>query len=112
MKLFAMKSIVLAAIGIIAAHAAFARTQPQTVDDALKLAANEHLPVFIDFQAQWCYSCYFMATHVLNGPQWEALEKRIVPIEVDADSPDGANWMKKLGIKALPNYVVLKADGS
>jgi len=32
--------------------------------------------------------------------------------EVDADSPDGAAWMTKLGIKALPSFVVLKPDGS
>jgi thiol-disulfide isomerase/thioredoxin len=83
-----------------------------TVDDALAQAKREHVPVFVDFQAQWCYSCYYMATHVLNGPQWEKLGKRMHAIEVDADSPDGAAWMKKLAVKALPSYVVLKPDGS
>jgi thiol-disulfide isomerase/thioredoxin len=82
-----------------------------TVDEALAQAQREHVPVFIDFQAQWCYSCYFMATHVLNGPQWEAANKRMHAIEVDADSPDGAAWMKKLAVKALPSYVVLKPSG-
>jgi thiol-disulfide isomerase/thioredoxin len=83
-----------------------------TVDAALAQAQREHVPLFVDFQAQWCYSCYFMATHVLNGAQWEAAAKRMHAIEVDADSPDGAAWMNKLGVKALPSYVVLKADGS
>jgi len=83
-----------------------------TIDAALAQAQREHVPLFVDFQAQWCYSCYFMATHVLNGPQWQAAAKRMHAIEVDADSPDGAAWMKKLGVKALPSYVVLKADGS
>src|SRR5215475_12681934 len=83
-----------------------------TVDAALAQAQREHVPVFVDFQAQWCYSCYYMATHVLNGPQWEKLGKRTRAIEVDADSPDGAAWMKKLAVKALPSYVVLKPDGS
>jgi thiol-disulfide isomerase/thioredoxin len=87
------------------------RELARSVDDALAHAQREHVPVFIDFQAQWCYSCYFMATHVLTGPQWQALEKRMRVIEVDADSPDGASWMKKLSVKALPSYVVLKADG-
>ena len=89
---------------------AFAREA--TVDEALAQAQREHVPVFVDFQAQWCYSCYFMATHVLNGPQWEKLGKRMHVIEVDADSPDGAAWMKKLSVQALPSYVVLTSDGS
>jgi thiol-disulfide isomerase/thioredoxin len=82
------------------------------VDEALARAQREHVPVFVDFQAQWCYSCYFMATHVLTGPQWETANKRMHALEVDADSPEGAAWMKKLAVKALPSYVVLNPDGS
>ncbi|HEX4481304.1 MAG TPA: thioredoxin family protein [Rudaea sp.] len=107
-----MKRIVAAILfGLFASHA-IARTAPQTIDAALKQAQVEHLPVFADFQAQWCYSCYFMSTHVLTGPEWQAMEKRMVVVDVDADSPDGARWMKQLNVKALPMFVVLKSDGS
>jgi thioredoxin-like negative regulator of GroEL len=84
---------------------------PKTVDAALAQAKKTHTPVLLDFGAPWCYSCYFMLTHVLNGPEWTALEARTVVAEVDADSPDGAAWMRKLQIKALPAYVVLNEDG-
>ena len=84
---------------------------PKTVDDALAQARKTHQPVFLDFGAPWCYSCYFMMTHVLNGTEFEKLESRTVVAEVDADSPDGAAWMKKLQIKALPAYVVLNENG-
>ncbi len=107
-----MKTIVVSALLAIGSLHAAESSKPQTIDDALKQAQREHLPVFADFQAQWCYSCYFMATHVLNGPEWESLEKRVVVVEVDADSPDGARWMNQLSIKALPMYVVLKPDGN
>ncbi|MEP6482960.1 MAG: thioredoxin family protein [Rudaea sp.] len=103
--------MIFAMFGLLSMNA-IARSHPQSIDDALKQAQAEHLPVFADFQAQWCYSCYFMATHVLTGAEWDAMEKRMVVVEVDADSPDGARWMKKLDVKALPMFVVLKPDGS
>jgi thiol-disulfide isomerase/thioredoxin len=90
--------------------AALAET-PKTVDAALAQAKKAHQPVFLDFSAPWCYSCYFMMTHVLNGPEFEKLESRAVVAEIDADSPDGAAWMKKLQVKALPAYVVLNENG-
>jgi thiol-disulfide isomerase/thioredoxin len=82
-----------------------------TVDDVIAKAKKTHTPVLLDFGAPWCYSCYFMATHVLNGAVWKALEKRTVVGDVDADSPDGAAWMKKLQVKALPAYIVLNENG-
>ncbi|GAA0716228.1 thioredoxin family protein [Dokdonella soli] len=82
-----------------------------SVDAALAKAKKAHAPVLIDFSAPWCYSCYFMATHVLNGKEWKAVEAKTVVAEVDADSPDGAAWMKKLEVKALPAYVVLNENG-
>src|SRR5215467_7517881 len=85
---------------------------PKTVDDALAQAKKTHQPVLLDFGAPWCYSCYFMMTHVLNGPEWQKLEARTVVGEIDADSPDGAAWMKKLQVKALPAYIVLNEDGA
>jgi len=97
-------------IALALSSTAFAAA-PATVDDALALAKKTHTPVLLDFGAPWCYSCYFMATHVLNGAEWKALEKRTVVGEIDADSPDGAAWMKKLQIKALPAYVVLNENG-
>ena len=91
-----------------ALHAA----EPASVDAALAQAKHAHQPLLLDFSAPWCYSCYFMATHVLNGAEWDALGRRTVVAAVDADSPDGAAWMKKLEIKALPAYVVLDENGA
>ena len=84
---------------------------PASVDDALAQAKKTHQPVLLDFGAPWCYSCYFMMTHVLTGAQWQKIEARTVVAEVDADSADGAAWMKKLQVKALPGYVVLNENG-
>jgi thiol-disulfide isomerase/thioredoxin len=108
-----MKSAVLVVLLIVCGAVQAAEPDAtKTVDAALAAAQREHRPVLLDFQAQWCYSCYYMATHVLTGSKWQPIEKRVRVTEVDADSPDGAAWMKKLSVKALPSYVVLKADGS
>jgi thioredoxin-like negative regulator of GroEL len=94
------------------AAAAHAAESPATVDEALAHAKKAHAPVLLDFHAPWCYSCYFMATHVLNGKEWQAVENRTIVAAVDADSPDGAAWMAKLQVKALPAYVVLNENGA
>ena len=83
-----------------------------TLDAALKTAVERKSPVLVDFHAPWCYSCYFMAKHVLVGPKWEAIEHKTVVVELDADSPEGAYWKTLWGVKALPSYVILKPDGA
>jgi thioredoxin-like negative regulator of GroEL len=105
-----MKNLLLTALLALAGSGAHA-AGPASVDAALTQARTAHQPVLIDFTAPWCYSCYFMATHVLNGKEWDTLGARAILVEVDADSPDGAAWMKKLEVKALPAYVVLNEDG-
>jgi Thioredoxin-like len=105
-------TLIAAALSVVVSAHAAEHAAPQTIDAALAQAQREHRPVLIDFSAPWCYSCYYMASHVLNGPEWNQLENRVVVVESDADSPDGSHWMEKLAIKALPAYVALNADGS
>ncbi|TJY65209.1 hypothetical protein E4T66_03020 [Sinimarinibacterium sp. CAU 1509] len=78
---------------------------------ALARAGVQGSAVIVDFHAPWCYSCYYMASHVLTGPEWTAVGKRAVVIEADADAPDGAALMARWDIKALPAYLVLDAQG-
>src|SRR5579859_636697 len=101
----------LASLTHASLHAADARA-PQTIDEAIKASAQQHRPVLLDFQAVWCYSCYYMASHVLNGPEWDAVQRKAIVVEVDADSPDGQAWMKKLNTSFLPSYVLLDEHGS
>lgn len=101
----------LAALPSVGLHAAEAKT-PLTIDEALKASAEQHRPVLVDFQAVWCYSCYYMASHVLNGSEWNAVQRKAIVVEADADSPDGQTWMKKLNASFLPSYVVLDEHGN
>ena len=107
-----MKKLIASALFLLLTPAYAAdTTAPATIADALKQAAQQHRPVLVDFHAVWCYSCYYMASHVLNGPDWQSVERKAIVIEADADSPDGRQWMDKLKISALPSYVVLDEHG-
>ncbi|MFT4047356.1 MAG: thioredoxin family protein, partial [Solimonas sp.] len=97
-----------------AAPASAATTAPGeslSYDDAVARAKARQVPLIVDFHAPWCYSCYFMATNVLTGPEWQAVEKKSVVVEVDADSPEGAALRQRYGVKMLPSYLVLNAQG-
>lgn len=106
-----LASLLLAMLPSVGVHAADAKA-PLTIDEALKVSAEQHRPVLVDFQAVWCYSCYYMASHVLNGPEWDAVQRKAIVVEADADSPDGQTWMKKLNASFLPSYVVLDEHGN
>ena len=101
-----------AALMLASLQAGAADKAPTTIADALKTAATQHRPVLVDFQAVWCYSCYYMASHVLNGPEWEAAQRKAIVVESDADSPEAQTWMKKLKTSFLPTYVVLDEHGN
>jgi thiol-disulfide isomerase/thioredoxin len=107
-SLLAAAMLACSAFGL---HAAETRA-PSTIDEALQASAQQHRPVLVDFQAVWCYSCYYMASHVLNGPEWDAVQRKAIVVEADADSPDGQAWMKKLNASFLPSYVVLDQHGN
>src|SRR3546814_10579515 len=81
-------------------------------DQGLAQANAQQQPLIVDFHAPWCYSCYFMATNILTGADWAAVEKQSGVVEVEADSPDGAALMQKYGIKFLTSNLVLRGDGN
>ncbi|WP_370307254.1 thioredoxin family protein [Sinimarinibacterium flocculans] len=85
--------------------------QKLSFEEAGELARERRQPLLVEFHAPWCYSCYYMATHVMTGPQWTAVHDRAVVVEVDADAPQGAALKARYGIRALPSYLVLDAEG-
>ncbi|MHC1480835.1 TlpA family protein disulfide reductase [Frateuria aurantia] len=112
MKQFLPTVFALAAALMLAPAAPAAEpADAATVEQALTLASREHKPVLIDFHATWCYSCYYMASHVLTGADWAQLRQKVVFVDADADTPNGHLWMDKLKITFLPSYVVLNGQG-
>ncbi|MDR3418570.1 MAG: thioredoxin family protein [Nevskia sp.] len=81
------------------------------LDEALRQAQAQHAPILVEFHAPWCYSCYYMAHHVLNGAEWESVKHQAVLVDLDTDAPEGSYWKDRLAVKALPSYVVLDEHG-
>lgn len=107
-----MKHVLAAALlASVAAPAWAAHEGPASLDAALAQGKREHKPVLVDFQAVWCYSCYFMASHVLNGKEWDDLSKKVIFYEADADKPADKAWMQKWTVHFLPTYVAIGPDG-
>ena len=107
-----MKRLLVAVLFLLVApaHAAHG-SSPASIDAALAQGKRENKPVLIDFQAVWCYSCYFMASHVLNGKEWDDLNRKVVFYEADADKPADKTWMTKLNVHFLPTYLAIGPDG-
>ncbi|MGE7138875.1 thioredoxin family protein [Luteibacter sp. NPDC031894] len=106
-----MKRLFAVLLFSLVATAQAAHPGPATLDEALAQGKREHKPVLVDFQAVWCYSCYFMASHVLNGKEWDDLTRKVVVYEADADQPADKAWMEKLNVHFLPTYVLVGPDG-
>jgi tetratricopeptide (TPR) repeat protein len=98
--------------GLLLAGTAVADAWQPPLDEALKQAAQRHAPILVEFHAPWCYSCYYMAHNVLNGPEWDKVKRDTVVVDLDADAPEGSYWKDRLSVKALPSYVVLNDSGS
>ena len=86
-------------------------TPTPQLDTALSQARERQAPLLVDFHAPWCYSCYYMKQNVLNGAEWRRVEREAVVLQLDADSPEGAQLRERWNVKALPSYVVLNPQG-
>jgi thiol-disulfide isomerase/thioredoxin len=82
-----------------------------TVQQALAEARARRAPIFVDFHAPWCHNCYFMQKNVMTGPEWAAVKKRAVIVELDGDSPEGGYWFKLWKVGGYPTYVILDENG-
>ncbi|MBI5596192.1 MAG: thioredoxin family protein [Elusimicrobia bacterium] len=77
---------------------------------AKKAAAASGKPILVDFQAVWCYSCYFMEQKVLSKDPFKAAAKGLVLVKLDVDTEEGLALKKKLRAGFLPSYVLMDAS--
>lgn len=76
---------------------------------ARKAADASKRPILVDFQAVWCYSCYYMEEKVLSKEAFQKAAEGLVLLKLDVDTPEGAELKKKLRVGFLPSYVLMDA---
>lgn len=82
---------------------------------ALAEAAKSGKPLFIDFRADWCTVCRDLELNVFPQPAIRTLLDRMVPVKIDATSPDDEKvnaLLKRFGIVGLPTLLILRPDGT
>lgn len=77
---------------------------------AKKAASASGRPILVDFQAVWCYSCYFMEQKVLSKDAFKAAAQGLVLLKLDVDTEEGLALKKKLRAGFLPSYVLMDAS--
>lgn len=77
---------------------------------ASKAAAAGKKPILVDFQAVWCYSCYYMEQKVLSKDGFKAAAAGLVLLKLDVDTEEGLALKKRLRVGFLPSYVLMDAS--
>jgi thiol:disulfide interchange protein len=80
-----------------------------------RVAALSGETVFIDFTADWCWSCKVNERTVLesNSVRTTMAKHGVVPLKADWTRKDDVitKWLKRYGKVGVPFYLVLPADG-
>ncbi len=83
----------------------------ESLPKGLEAARAGNRRVLVDFQAPWCYSCYYMDQKVLSKPAFASAAEGLVLVKLDVDTPEGRALKEKYRVTFLPSYVVAGPDG-
>jgi thioredoxin-related protein len=79
-------------------------------DAAFRKAAAEKKVVLVEFQAVWCYSCYYMQK-VLATPGFREAVKDAVLLQMDIDKPEGRARKEKHKVVGVPTFLLMDSGG-
>lgn len=106
------------ALGLTAIQAALAASPGEPLafeaelPAAIATAAARRQAVFVHFSAPWCEPCQRMKRDLYPRPEVAARLARFVRVEVDTDTPAGAQAWMDYRLPGLPVVAFLRPDGT
>lgn len=79
-------------------------------DEALALAAKTGKFILIDFYTDWCVWCKELRKNVFPTPEFKAMAKNFVFVEIDAEAKPAL--AQAYGVDAYPTCVIVTAQGA
>lgn len=73
---------------------------------ALEKAKIENKPLLIDFFGTWCPPCNILDETIFNHPKFQALNKKMIYLKLDADLPISWELKSKFAIKGYPTVIL------
>jgi len=67
--------------------------------------------IFVYFGAVWCPPCQHVKGTVFHRPDFVALTKTVIPVEVDFDDPLAPKWADRYHVEVYPTALVLSSSG-
>lgn len=121
--IFSVLTLALSVKAAVTADGAVSGEWTQDYDAAVSLAAEQGLPLLINFTgSDWCYWCKLMDSKVFSQEEWKTWAKgKIVLAFIDFPRTNtlvpkkyqarNRALAEKFGILGYPTYIVLASDG-
>jgi thiol-disulfide isomerase/thioredoxin len=110
-KLTAVSVLVVALLGAPRAEALPPGFVEIPFDEAQALAATEGKKILVKVYTTWCEPCKRLDAKVLSGPEVQAELSRLVAVAIDAEKPDGVDFIGRYGVTRYPTTLFLAPDG-
>ncbi len=82
------------------------------IPKAKALAGENCKLFFVDFVANYCYTCTHMDETVFTDPSLASyIDKNYIPVKVDVENFDGFSEKIRYNIKNLPTFIIFNSEG-
>ena len=81
------------------------------LEAAIAEAAHRNQSLVIELRADWCAPCVYFEKHVLTRPDVELALRKVFFVRYDIDTPTGEMVARRLGVGAVPTFVVFDSTG-
>lgn len=87
-------------------------TEPENLDQALKLANEKNKLVFIDCYTVWCGPCKHLSKNIFPKKEvGDFYNENFINVKFDMEKGEGVEIRKKYGVQAFPTLLFLNSKG-